>query len=350
MEEALYHQNYGYYATNSSRIGCEGDFFTSVSVGKVFGHILAERVLNVWEKLGRPKDFTITEMGANNGDLARDILLYLAKTPLHEHLQYHIIEPLPLLKKLQSEKLTQANIENFTIYSSIHKKPKTSGIFLCNELFDALPVERIQFNNGTWNQIRIKSDNATFHETLEPITSKHSLHSFCSKLTNDFPEGYHTEVCTNSAELIDQIYQSLNDALVILIDYGFPRSTYYERSRSEGTLQTYSKHTKNASPLLSPGEQDITAHVDFTAIAHSALTSGFNIHDFTSQARYLTHHGIELMKQFEGAPDPSFISQFQTLTHPGQMGHAFHVLELVKNIDLGIPLTHSPKEILEVDY
>jgi len=259
MEIALYHPEHGYYSSEQTRVGNQGDFITSVSVGCAFGAILAHRILKLWENLGRPTDFKLIEMGANRADLAKDICTELLVINPEFPLNYHIIEPLDKLRKLQSTKLLDfKNIVH--LHRSVDSIKPGNGIFLSNELFDALPVERIQFRENHWQQMFIELQDNQFSETWKKIDNS-ELAEFCSSLGNDFPDAYTTEFRPHLSTLHHQISGLITRGMILSIDYGFPRSHFYDTKRIAGTLQTYQNQTKSDNPLEHVGEQDITAHV-----------------------------------------------------------------------------------------
>ena len=352
MADALYHETHGYYASESPRVGKKGDFMTSVSVGNVFGTILARRILEYWKQLNKPEDFCIVEMGANNAELCIDIVEELSHTTLADSFCYHIIEPQKQLRKKQQQALSQAQRKVVTIHQSIEAIGQTVGVFLSNELFDAFPVERIRYSDKKWHQLHVSSDGESFHEVWQPILVSTELHTFVDSLGTDFPDGYTTEYCPDVSDFLNPINTLLTTGLVITIDYGFPRSHFYDPSRIDGTLQTYYQHQKTNNPSRLIGEQDITAHVNFTQLASLFQHLGFKLFDFSPQHRYLTSHGKEwligLEKNFN-AESVEFIKQFQTLTHPSMLGQHFHVLEMTKNSDLvALPTTPRPNEVLEL--
>lgn len=327
LEMALYDPELGYYARSDSQVGRGGDFYTSVSVGALFGQLLAQRFAKWWEENGSPQTWRIVEIGAHDGKLAADVLGYLhAYFPkAWQALEYAIPEPLPRLRQAQHERLSKLakklNIASTMASISAHPLP---GIAFGNEILDALPFHLVEFYAGEWQEIYVTT-NLTF--TPKPIDHASQLAAALEKIGTDFPQGYRTEIRTNFPSFLRNVSTCLTDCLLLFIDYGFAAPEYYERSRAAGTLRTFSKHKADEDPLVRPGEIDITAHVDFTDLAAAAKTIGYAPTAFSSQGSYLTHLAAPLMLAGE-LDDPKAIAQFQSLTHPGKLGGAFHVIEL----------------------
>lgn len=350
METALYHQDHGYYSDLTPKVGKDGDFITSVSIGCTFGEILSHRLLEIWHDLGKPEEFAIIEMGADRGHLAHDICEQLSRLSKQCNWHYYIIEPIKKLQLAQQEKLKKFG-DRMSVHSSIDELDALEGVFLSNELIDAFPVEIIRLHQNQWQQLFIEANEGVFQKTWkQPQGSE--LQSFTSFLGTDFQENYTTEYRPGLDAFFSAIAAKLTRGLILSIDYGFPRSHYYDPNRTEGTLQTYREHKRGTNPLESVGEQDITTHVDFTQLANTQIKYGFEVHDFTSQARYLTHHGKFWLLQLEqnfNTESLSAIQQFQTLTHPDFLGAKFHALETTKGFTISSPaITNQPKQVLEI--
>lgn len=322
MEAALYHPELGYYARRTRQVGREGDFFTSVSVGPLFGRLLARRFINWWQGNGSPSPWRVIESGAHDGTLASDILAEISalNPEAAAGLEYIIPEPLPLLRATQKWKLGDFPQVRF-IGSPAEIHNPLPGIAFGNELLDALPFHVIRRSDGAWKNQLVGYENDNFVWIDGP--------SFPGGPEGDFPDGYTTEIRTCFTEFFKPLLGAISHGLLIWPDYGYERADYYHPSRTTGTLRTFSKHRAGEDPLSSPGEADITAHVDFTDAANAASSLGCEIKPLVSQSSWLTHLARELLLSMEGNPDPSLLRQFQTLTHPGQLGSRFHILELV---------------------
>ncbi|MGJ8644354.1 MAG: class I SAM-dependent methyltransferase [Luteolibacter sp.] len=324
---ALYEPNQGYYARGNTQVGRGGDFYTSVSVGPLFGRLIARRFANWWEENGAPEAWRIVEIGAHDGKLAADILSCLRENfpDAWKSLEYAISEPQQLLREAQHERLSNLAV-NLNIASSMSQIATKSlpGIAFGNEILDALPFHLVEMDSGKWQELHV-SNNFTF--TNKDIEVGSPLALALDKIGTDFPQGYRTEIRTNFQSFLNELSACIQSGLLLFIDYGFAEPEYYERTRAAGTLRTFSKHKAGEDPLERPGEIDITAHVDFTDLATVANTIGYSPTAFSNQGSYLTHLAAPLMLTGEFG-DSKVIDQFRALTHPGNLGGSFHVIEL----------------------
>ena len=335
MTSALYEPRLGYYARESRQVGREGDFFTSVSVGPLFGELLARRFLREWHESGAPIHWRIIECGAHDGTLAADILSALTRLSPKAlaGLEYAISEPLPGLQAAQRKTLSRFS-ENTRFVSSTDELAANPcpGIAFGNELLDALPFHVIERHPDGWRECRVNADpNGHFiWENNHPIDDPKLLAAL-APLGTDFPAGYRTEVRTHFADFLAPLTRCLTSGLFLWLDYGFARPEYYDPARKSGTLRTFSKHRAAEDPLSHPGEIDITAHVDFTALTETAIALGCQPRSFQNQGTWLTEIGREWLLSLEGQTPPAALRQFQTLTHPAHLGGCFHALELSWN-------------------
>jgi SAM-dependent MidA family methyltransferase len=335
MAMALYDPALGYYARETRQVGREGDFFTSVSVGPLFGELLARRFLREWVNLGSPARWRVVECGAHDGTLAKDVLGTLRRLSpeAFEALEYIIPEPLPLLQAAQRETLAPFGEKvGFVGSPEDLQADPLPGIAFGNELLDALPFHVVRWNGGEWRECRVSTspEGAFVWEKDHAITDP-CLVAALDPLGDNFPEGYQTEVRANYADFLQPLTRALSFGLFLWPDYGFARPECYHPDRTTGTLRTFSKHRAAEDPLAAPGEMDITAHVDFTAVAEAAITLGCEPTVFRNQGTWLTENGRDWLLSLEGNPDPEAFRQFRTLTHPAHLGGSFHVLELAWN-------------------
>ncbi|MEX1048046.1 MAG: SAM-dependent methyltransferase [Akkermansiaceae bacterium] len=333
MACALYEPGLGYYARSARQVGREGDFFTSVSVGPLFGELLARRFLREWQEAGAPRRWRIIECGAHDGRLAADLLGAMQRLDAHAFaaLEYAIPEPLPLLQAAQRGTLENfaSTVRHIARLDELATEPPLPGVAFGNELLDALPFYVIEFTSGGWRECRVglAPDGSFMWENHHAITDP-PLKQAVAALGDHFPEGYRSEVRTNFHELLTALTRCLSSGLLVWPDYGFARPEYYHPDRRQGTLRTFSRHRAAENPLATPGEIDITAHVDFTAVAEAALSLGCQPGSFRSQGSWLTEIGRDWLLSLEDQPPPAALREFQTLTHPGHLGGSFHVLEL----------------------
>ena len=310
MQQALYHPEYGYYSSGRCTIGRKGDFFTNVSVGPLFGQLLALQFAEIWERLGKINDFVIVEQGAHDGQFARDVLEF-ARERLPEFfdtLRYRIIEPFPILEERQRQTLEpfRAKVE-----WGESLQPFT-GVHFSNELLDAMPVRLI--GDGTEKLVGLDGDNFLFLD--QPADT----------------------AAFNQAALdwIDLIAANLQRGYVIAIDYG---SLEEELER---TAQVRAQHRHLDSPLEQVGDADITMSVNWRSIMEEAEAKGLRVTGFTDQHHFLA--GI--ISQFgNGEQGQPFLAdsakarrELQTLLHPEMLGRAFQVLALATNVEIQGPL------------
>lgn len=331
MVAALYEPGLGYYARGTRQVGRAGDFFTSVSVGPLFGQLLARRFLREWNKSGKPSRWRIIECGAHDGTLAADVLGALAELDAGAFaaLEYAIPEPLPALQKAQRETLRAfgGRVRFVTNAAELAAGP-LPGIAFGNEILDALPCHLVEWRGGRWLEMVVDTKNADRLVFKTREIQDAALVAALEPLGADFPEGYRTELRTSYGDFLAPLARALSSGLMIWVDYGFPREDYYHPGRTEGTLRTFSKHRAGDDPLAEPGEADITAHVDFTAVAEAAERLGWRQKLLRDQGRWLTEIGREWLLEMEGKPQPEALRQFQTLMHPAHLGAKFHALEL----------------------
>ncbi len=336
MESALYHPELGYYATGTAQTGRSGDFFTSVSVGLLFGHILARRFLRHWLEENRPDRWRIIELGAHDGTLAKDILSSLQQLDPQAFaaLQYVIAEPLPSLQAAQTETLAGFG-QRTRILSSLEAlaQDPLPGLAFGNEVLDALPFHILIRAHGRWMEraVALSPDGRFIWETRK--IADPAVLSTIQTAGDGFPDGYLTEVRTCYSRFLTPIAAALVRGLMIWLDYGFARPEYLHPGRTNGTLRTFHRHQAGEDPLASPGAADITAHVDFTDVARSAIDIGAKPLVFKTQGSWIGGNAREWLLEREGMPADPLLRQFQTLTHPGHLGASFHVLELTWDLD-----------------
>ncbi len=323
MELALYDPAEGYYAGRNARVGRDGDFYTNISLGPVFGKILAEQFLELWEILGRPGDFTLVEQGANDGRLSLDILDGLAGTPLADS-RLILIEPLALLRKKQQDLLAGRRVEWVEAPGAL---PQFTGVHFSNELFDALPFEIIKSRSGRWELQRVHHRDGEFR--LEPAEA---LEIDWSAPSEDFL----SEVRVGQHELLAALSSRLQRGFLLAIDYGMTREELLAPHRSGGTLACYAAHQRDDDPLQSIGEKDITAHVDFTTLAVDLRACGFEPRGYTDQHHFLVGAAERLLLSLDGQPPtPATLKKLRslrTLLHPETMGIQFKVLLASKGV------------------
>jgi SAM-dependent MidA family methyltransferase len=323
MELALYDPAEGYYASGKAGVGRDGDFFTNISLGPVFGEILAAQFLELWEMLGRPSDFTLVEQGANDGSLAEDILNGLASTPLAD-CRLILIEPFTPLREKQQARLAGRRVEWVEAPCAL---PNFTGVHFSNELFDALPFEIVKSRAGRWELQRVQNlDGALRLETAEVLD-----------LTWPAPsEDFVSELRTGQRELLAAISSRLQRGFLLAIDYGMTREELLAPHRANGTLACYAAHRRDDDPFESIGEKDITSHVDFTSLAEDLRACGLEPTGYTDQHHFLVGAAERLLLSLDGQPPTADtlkkLRSLRTLLHPETMGVQFKVLLASKGV------------------
>ncbi len=325
MEQALYHPEFGYYSSGRCQIGRQGDYFTNVSVGPLFGRLLAAQFSEIWEVLGRPGDFTIVEQGAHQGDFAKDVLEAVQERApdFFSVLRYCVIEPFPVLEERQRERLRNFS-EKLNWRKSVSDLEPFSGVHFSNELLDSMPVRLIsREGNEDWKErlVGILGDDLGF--VAKPITEE-KLRRQLEKIPRSGDEHYETESNLAALDWIEQISLKLIRGFVLAVDYGFSRAEFYAAERVTGTLQCRAAHRAISSPLAGVGHIDITAHVEWTSLAERATEAGLVPVGFTDQHHFITG----MLARF--TPHEGERRALQTLLHPEFLGTRFQYLALGK--------------------
>jgi SAM-dependent MidA family methyltransferase len=352
MEQALYHPALGYYSSGRCAIGRQGDYFTNVSVGPLFGRLLAAQFIEMWESLGRPEDFVIVEQGAHQGDFARDVLGAVRERArdCFSAVRYRIIEPFPILRDLQKEALRDFR-EMVTWEKSLGDLEPFCGVHFSNELLDAMPVRLISRTDPEgrasarpghaeacpsdyqdWQERCVVELGEEFQFVTAPITDA-ELRRHLETIPHDLSGPYETEVNLAALNWIETLAQKLIRGYVLTVDYGYARDEFYAPERISGTLQCYAHHRIVPSPLTEIGQADITAHVDWTSLVQRAEAHGLSVAGFTDQHHFTTGVVTALMpEQFDASADARDRRAVQTLLHPELLGTTFQFLALAKNV------------------
>lgn len=301
MDFVLYDSQYGYYSAGNVEIGSQGDFFTSASLGADFGELLAQQFAQMWEILERPTPFVALEMGAGQGLLAADILRYWQQhyPELLERVEYIIVEQSPSLIDRQQKLLQEWLDKGIEIrWKSWDEIADESLIGCCfsNELVDAFPVHRVTKNAGTLQEIYVAFSEAELIEVVGELSSDRILDYFqlidIDITTALYPEGYQTEVNLAALSWLETAANKLRHGYLLTIDYGYTAQRYYQPARSQGTLQCYFQHRRHNNPYVNLGQQDITAHVNFTALERKGELCGLKTVGFTQQGLFLMALGL----------------------------------------------------------
>lgn len=336
MELALYAPGLGYYSNDLRKFGEGGDFITAPELSPLFGGCIANQCLEVLHRLGGGD---ILEFGAGSGRLAADILTGLDRLGHLPH-RYVILELSAGLRQRQQELLGREVPHLAGRIEWLDRLPEQfRGVVIANEVLDAMPVHRFRVGDDgiqeqfvRWDGDRLATDWGKPHS--------HLLDRVAGVLIERYrlPAGYESEANLRATSWINELARCLDCGLVLLIDYGYNGREFYHPQRDRGTLICHYRHRVHSDPLTLPGLQDITANVDFTAIAEAGLASGFDQVAFTSQAWFLMGSGLEQqLAELPGfADDPRahmrHLQAVKRLTLPNEMGERFKVLGLAKGI------------------
>jgi SAM-dependent MidA family methyltransferase len=353
MAMALYDTEDGYYADPSRQVGRKaGDFYTSVSVGETFGRLLAAAAEQVWRDLGEPPEFSIVEQGAHDGQLAIDFLRGAREQDAEKFfpsLRYSVIEPNAARRTRLSERLQTENVQIVARSEDLTDLGKASGLFLCNELIDALPVERVRWRDGQWWEMRVTAaaepaEKPRFAWMEREIAADSALAAEVTRIhaeTRGLPDGWCTEINLAMRNWIGDVAGLFapGRGRWWIFDYGWEEDDYYAPQRRDGTLRCYREHRASEDPFEAVGHTDITSHVNFSRLRDWACAAGLkpSTARVVDQHDFLTHAAVDWLKQIErstadgvpmSATDQARVRQFQTLTHPGMMGRVFKLLDL----------------------
>ncbi|MDQ2659059.1 MAG: SAM-dependent methyltransferase, partial [Verrucomicrobiota bacterium] len=274
MEQALYHPTHGYYSSGRCSIGRRGDYYTSVSVGPVFGRLLAAQFAEMWTSLERCDDFTIVEQGAHDGALARDIL----EAARQQHpeffaaLRYEIVEPFPLLQARQRETLASLR-GKIRWHSALADLPQFRGVHFSNELIDALPVHLVKWDGAQWQERHVANTDDGF-AFVDLELSDPALAECLARIDGPLPAGYETEINLQALAWIGEVSDKLTQGFILTVDYGFSRDEFFSPHRTTGTVRAFAQHQVIPSPLERVGAADITTHVEWTSLAERAEANG----------------------------------------------------------------------------
>lgn len=341
MELALYAPRLGYYSGGAAKLGKDGDFTTAPEITTLFGATLARAAASIIAQSAP----NILEFGAGTGKLARDVLTALAADGVAlEH--YFIVELSGELRARQQEALA-----DFPQVRWLDGFPDAfSGVVLANEVLDAMPVELVTKTPNGWRQVMVTIEAGRFafaEREPDAALGEHILRQVPDAAA--LALGYLTEVHPVGAGFmasLAQMYQRGKGA-AILFDYGFPAHEYYVDDRTGGTLMCHYRHHAHPDPFYLPGLQDITAHVDFTAMALAAQDAGLDVLAYMSQAAFLLGAGIgELLLRTDPADAMRYLPQanaVQKLLSPAEMGELFKVLVLGKDVELPDAITRADR-------
>lgn len=335
MGMALYYPDLGYYMKDATRIGRSGDYYTSPHLHPIFGAMTGRQMEEMWGLLEYPDIFHVVEMGAGIGYLAKDMLEYLKKSAaknqklegkesFFEHLKYTIIELNPSIKAIQRELLAEF-ADKVKWVSNLNELEPVTGCFLSNELLDAFPVRLIEMGDELM-EIYVSVNGGDLIEVKVPCSTK--IKEYIKSFNIELSNSYRSELNLLLEDWIKKISEKLSGGFVISIDYGYPVNEYYSEDRSRGTLLCYYQHQFNEDPYQNIGEQDLTAHVNFSSLKKWGEKFGLKTIGFCPQGTYLISLGIdEVITEIYGdSPDLFEIARIKGLILPQGMGESHKVM------------------------
>ncbi|MFZ1547055.1 MAG: class I SAM-dependent methyltransferase [Candidatus Nitrotoga sp.] len=331
MELALYAPGMGYYSAGARKFGAAGDYVTAPEISSLFGRTLARQLVEIMAQ-STPH---IIELGAGSGKLAVDILGELEQqNSLPE--RYDILEVSADLRERQ-QALLQARLPH--LINRVHwldaLPDSISGVLVANEVLDALPVHLVRWTDANIVERGVASKEKNF-VWQERLPESSMLREIAQQVK--VPEDTLSEVSLAARGLVSSLSERLHRGVLLFIDYGFGAREYYHPQRTQGTLICHYRHHAHDDPFFLPGLQDITAHVDFTAVAEAAIDAGLHLYGYTTQACFLINGGITgLLAETDSENVRDYLplsAQLQKLTSPAEMGELFKIIALGKGVNI----------------
>ena len=333
MELALYAPGLGYYSAGLNKFGAAGDFVTAPEISPLFARCVARQCRQVLQALGSGD---ILEFGAGSGAMAAELLAELEVLNSLPQ-QYFILEISAELRERQRATLTQRipHLLGRIIWLDEFPKQKLRGFAFANEVLDAMPVHRFQLDAEGISELYVAYENDTFAWRAGPVNDPalaERIAEICAA-SPDLNPGYSSEINLAAPAWVQTVAAAIESGMLLLIDYGHPHHELYHPQRACGTLLCHYRHHAHDDPFLYPGLQDITAHVDFTALAEAGYRSGLQVAGYTTQANFLLGCGLTELASVASADGVrqrvQLAEQIKRLTLPGEMGEVFKVLALV---------------------
>lgn len=338
MNACLYDPEHGYYARADQQP--RRDYFTSVDVSPVFGRLLARQFHEMWMQLGRPEPFTLVEAGAGTGALAKQVLNFAAESlkDFYAALRYVAGERSAARRAAQTVLLESHATPAHVVVSVDLPEQISCGCIFSNELFDAMPVHRVLREKGELRELYVVAEGNSLREQAgQPSTP--ALANYFAEQGIVLEEQQQAEVCLEACRWIEQAAHKLDRGFLLTIDYGRRAPELYDARHMRGTLLAYARHRANEDYFRAPGEQDLTAHVNFTALEMWGARGGLNRTGFTTQTNFLL--ALARRSEFEDLQSQGMNEQqqararllFKTLIYPEGMGETFQVLVQHKGIE-----------------
>lgn len=340
MQLALYYPELGYYSGSKDKISSQGDFITATTQSSLFARTFARQFALVLSELG--DNTCIIEFGAGNGKFAADCMDELERLGQLPN-QYIIIE-LSNDLKLRQQEYIKKNIPGLCdkfLWLNELPKQKIKALVFANEVLDAMPVDIFKSKKGQVFQQGVSLDSNDDFEFIDMPENDNRFNSEIKRVLYDgvtFEDGYTSEINTWIRPWVRGLKDSISQGIVFLCDYGYHRAEYYSKERTMGTLACYYQHKVNFDPFINVGEQDITAHIDFTTVAEAAIEEGFQLDGYMTQANFLKRAGIsevftELSKNLTPKEQLRYSNDIKELLLNDKLAEVFKVIGFSLNFD-----------------
>lgn len=354
MELALYAPGLGYYSAGARKFGEGGDFVTAPELGPIFAACVAESVAPVLQQLGPSALFL--ELGGGSGAFAEVALKRMLELDALPD-RYLILEPSADLRQRQRERLQERlppTLFELVEWLDGPLPGEWNGVLFANEVIDALPTPRFAIHDGEVYEEYVVEDGgpstsaapalmAGFARTLRPADAflGNAVRHLERSLGRAFDDGYRSEILPQLPYWIQAVSGGMQRGAMLFVDYGHPRGEFYLPERSDGTLRAYYRHRMHGEPLLWPGLQDLTASVDFTALAEAGVAAGFDFAGYCSQASYLLGNGMagvleRIERMHDATEQQRRRNEVRKLTMPSEMGERFQVMGFAKEVEFGV--------------
>jgi SAM-dependent MidA family methyltransferase len=342
MELALYAPGLGYYSAGASKFGESGDFVTAPEIGPIFAACVAESVAPVFHQIGAGGRFL--ELGGGTGAFAEVALKRLMELDALPD-RYAILEPSAELRERQRERLQQRltpPLFELVEWLDAPFNDDWDGVLFANEVIDALPTPRFAMEAGEVYEEHVAIEDGALIRVLRPADAflGNAVRHLERNLGREFDQGFRSETLPQLPYWVQAVSGGMRTGAMLFVDYGYVRSEYYLPERNDGTLRAFYRHRMHNEPLLWPGLQDLTASVDFTALAEAGVAAGFDFAGYCSQASFLLGNGLAgVLERIERIADEGErlrrTQEVKRLTLPSEMGERFQVMGFEKGVEFG---------------